>query len=414
MSLPTTISFRKILILAAIVAMTLDSRMILAGESKKVNGLTQPWGISSLLLQKAVSAPEERTDRNSGMSLNENEWKSQDLTLLGIGMGVGDLDGDGNNEIVVIDPSTVYVYRFAQNELAPIAEYTPSSLELKSVDVMKPDKRGPARIYVSAQNRGSVVSFVLELRNNTLVPVVQNIPYFLRVISYPTVGNLLLGQRKGMRRMYDGPIYQMVDSGNSVEPGNRFGVPLKIPIFGFTIGDFEAKRQPLIAVFDREDHIRLYEPSGRKMYVSPDFYGGSDIILRWGGPELRKTDSVQEADSEVEFFRPRLLAFDSYTESIHQLLTIYHSSKTRRLLSRTKMLEEGQIMGLRWNGDAFTEAWATPKLQGMITDFAVDHVPGSKELKLIILERKKTDWLSFIRSRSQIRTYDLEPLLRGK
>lgn len=360
-------------------------------------------------ISQAIVAKPESEDN----ALIENEWRSQELNILGVGMATGDLDGDGKKELVIIDPSTVYVYRFGKSDLISVTEYSSNSLELKSVDIIGMKKDGPERIYVTAQNRGSVVSFVLELRNNSLIPVIEGIPYFLRVIHYPTVGKILLGQRKGMRRMYDGPIYKMIDNGTSVNPGDRFGIPLKIPIFGFTVGDFEGKRQPLIAAFDKDDHIRIYEPSGKRRFVSQEVYGGSDIILRWSGPEKREADKL-DADYDLEFFRPRLVAYDSYKSSVHQILTIYHSSKTRRLLSRTKMLEEGQIMGLRWNGDALVEQWSTPKMQGMITDFGVDSLSATEAPKLVILERKKTDWLSFLRSRSQIRMYDLHSVMKSK
>ena len=51
-------------------------------------------------------------------------------------------------------------------------------------------------------------------------------------------------------------------------------------------------------------------------------------------------------------------------------------SGTMRMLSRTKMFEEGRIMGLMWNGDALEQRWSTPKAQGMIVDFSVDSLSG--------------------------------------
>ncbi len=349
-------------------------------------------------------------DREKTEVISETEWKSQELTMLGVGLAMGDLDGDGKKEVVIIDPSTVYVFRFGKNELIQVAEYSHGSLELKNVDVAPIRKQGPERIYVTGQNRGSVSSFVLEFRNNSLIPVIENVPFFLHVIHYPTVGPILLGQRKGLRKMYDGPIYRMEDKGNSLEPGERFGVPLKVPIFGFAIGDLAGSRSPLVAAYDRNDNLRVYEPSGKRRFVSQEYYGGSDVLLRWEGPEVRKSDNRVD-DQDAEFFRPRILTYDSYSPPMHQIIVSYHSSKTRRILSRTKMLEEGQIIGLRWNGEALVEVWSTPKLQGMISDFTFGTLPGSNDLKIFVLERKKTDWLSFLRSRSQVRAYDFNSLI---
>lgn len=331
---------------------------------------------------------------------------------MGIGLGIGDVDGDGKNEVVIIDPSTVYLYRFEGSKLDLVTQYTPSALELKSVDVVQTRKQGPARIYVSAQNRGSVASFVLEYRKGSLIPVVQDFPYFLRAISYPTQGPILLGQQKGMRRMYDGPIVRIVDKGDDLEAGPRFGTPLKIPVFGFAIGDLAGDRKPLIAVYDKSDHLRIYDPHGKRMYTSKDFYGGSDVLLRWAGPEEKNTRDSMDTQEALVYFRPRVLSLQVDNSPAYQILVIAHESKTMRLLGRTKMLEEGQILGLAWNGDSLELKWSTPKIQGMITDFAVTSLPGMSGTRLVTLERKKTDWLAFLRSRSQLRAYDLDALVK--
>lgn len=336
-------------------------------------------------------------------------WRSQEVSTLAIGMGVGDVDGDGANEIVLIDPSTVYVYRFTSEKLDLLAEYSARPLELKSVDVAKLRKQGPARIYVTAQNRGSINSFVLEYRDRKLTPVVQDFPYYLRLIHYPTQGPILLGQKKGLSRLYDGPVYRLTDKGDDLEVQGRFGVPLKIPVFGFTVGDFAGKHTPLIAVYDKDDHLRIYEPSGKRLFLSKEYYGGSDVLLRKAGPEVSTSHDRYDMESDTTYFRPRIMALDR--GPIHEILVIAHSSKTMRLLGKTKMFDEGQVLALAWNGDAFDEKWTTPKVQGMITDFAIDTLPGLAGQRLITLERKKTDWLAFLKSESQVRAYDLNSLM---
>lgn len=338
-------------------------------------------------------------------------WRSEELSMLAIGMAVGDVDDDGKNEIILIDPARVHLYRITAGRLEPVAEYSSGNLELKSVDVAKMRKQGPARIYVTAQNRGNIESFVLEFRDGKLIPVIEGFSYFLRVIVYPTHGPILLGQKKGIRKMYDGPVFQITDKGDALEVGERFGIPLKIPIFGFAIGDLLGNHNPLIAVYDKYDHLRIYTPAGKRLYVSRDYYGGSDVLLRWAGPETRPTSNGMEEDEEVVFFRPRILSLDLDGKGVYEILVSKHHSKTMRMMSRMKMLEEGQVEGLAWNGDVLEDIWSTPKIQGMVTDFAVDTLPGLAGRRLITLERKKTDWLAFLRSQCQIRAYDLDKII---
>ncbi len=381
-----------------------------------IAGLVQSYSLPSAIGMDGPDAvfttvvSKSETDSNSKKSGSENVWRSQELSLLAIGLGVGDVDGDGKNEIAVASPSTIYLYKYSENNLTLVTEYSAGSLEIKAIDVAKIAKTGNARIYVTAQNRGSVASFALEYKGGTLISAVDGVGYFLRVINYPTRGPILLGQRKGLSKMYDGPIEQMEDRGTTIEAAGRFGVPLKIPIFGFTIGDFEGKRKPLIAVYDKEDHLRIYNPLGKRLYVSKNYYGGSDIILRWFGPEEMR-DKGKDFAMDPIYVRPRILWWSPSLGAPAQILTISHSSTTMRMLSRTKMLEEGRVKGLVWNGDALEEKWSTPKAQGMVADFAIDSLSGMSGQRLIVLERKKTDWLSFLLSRSQIKVYDIDYLV---
>jgi hypothetical protein len=167
-------------------------------------------------------------------------------------------------------------------------------------------------------------------------------------------------------------------------------------------------------VYDKSEHLGVYRPDGKRLYVSQDYFGGSDVVLRWGGIERRASTSRATEEEDSEFCRPRIMSLDLEGSGKYEVLAVGHHSLTRRLLTRTKMLEEGSIRGLVWNGDALEQKWTTPKISGVITDFAVDSLPGIPGLRLIVLERKKTDWLSFLRSKSQIRAYDVQAVIAGE
>ena len=160
-------------------------------------GFGVPGNIASSIVRAEAPSQGSKQREANTTKKSSGVWQSEELNILGIGLGVGDVDGDGQNEVIIGDPGKIYVYRVADDKLTKMAEYSAGTLEIKAVDVAKMRKQGPARIYVTAQNRGSIASFVLEFRNGALTPVVSDFPYYLRVINYPTYGPILLGQQKG-------------------------------------------------------------------------------------------------------------------------------------------------------------------------------------------------------------------------
>ncbi len=365
----------------------------------------------TLTLAPALSLAAGPKGGDSSRKNQDAPWKSDELSMLVVGIGVGDIVGDGENQIVLIDPSTVYAYKFEDGRLRLLAELSLGPMELKSVDVVRIRKHGPARIYVSAQSRGAASSVVIEYRAGKLEPVIKDVRHWLRVIEYPTKGPFLVGQARGMRKIYDGPIFRLEDKGDTLQPTGRFGVPIKIPIFGFAIGDLEGKHAPLIVVYDKDEHLRIYQPDGKRLYRSQSYYGGSDIVFRQLDGERKVQDSTLDEGEGINFFRPRIMCLDLNNTGKYQILTINHESKTRRYLAKTRLFDEGRVSGLEWNGDSVEELWSTPKVQGVIADFAVTTLPGMGDLKLVTAERKKTDWLSFLKSRSQVRAYSIKQLM---
>src|SRR5271157_2360647 len=86
-------------------------------------GILNSLSRSIVTAERQVQTPSSsRSGSSPAKGGTSNLWQSEELSILGIGLGIGDLDGDGQNEIVIADPSNVYVYRLAENKLAKLAE----------------------------------------------------------------------------------------------------------------------------------------------------------------------------------------------------------------------------------------------------------------------------------------------------
>ena len=106
-----------------LVVLFVQSGLALGSTADTVAGTAPAPASTNMVIAKA------EPDSGKKKSASEKVWRSQELSLLAIGLGVGDVDGDGKNEIVVASPSTVYLYRFSENTLSLLTEYSAGSLK---------------------------------------------------------------------------------------------------------------------------------------------------------------------------------------------------------------------------------------------------------------------------------------------
>jgi hypothetical protein len=133
-----------------------------------------------------------------------------------VSLDVGDVDGDGKKELVFVDKSKVYVYRWKE----------------KSFALVKTIEGGMSAEYIYANvadldrnTSGSVSSFVLEWDGNTFKKIIDRQRWLLRVIDVPEKGKTLIGQRRVAGGRYSGKVQFLRREGKNWSPQ----VPLIYP-----------------------------------------------------------------------------------------------------------------------------------------------------------------------------------------
>ncbi len=229
-------------------------------------------------------------------------WRSRTLQTEITGMDIGDVDGDGQNEVVLMQGTDIVVYRFQDERLLKLAAFAaPDKDRFIAVDVADINQNGRAEIFASKVRGTQVTSYVLELENGKLRPLVKESPWFYRVMDWPGKGRILLGQEKmqgsigggNLANTYfrDG-IFHLVWNGSDYVPSGEG--PLldlrSVYIYNFAIGDLTGDGVPEIVRIDNWGNLHLMDQAGETLHKTSEAYGGTlnAILTNPDAPELSR------------------------------------------------------------------------------------------------------------------------------
>ena len=136
------------------------------------------------------------------------------------GLSVADVDGDGKNEIVLITPTQVIVSRFENNRMREIARFDEGAAnDFRWLDVADMNGDGAPEFYLASYRSNELFSIVLQFKGGKFTPLIRNDRTFYRLLRVrrPAKGAkipdseayMLLGQREGLEKAFEGPIQQL-------------------------------------------------------------------------------------------------------------------------------------------------------------------------------------------------------------
>lgn len=279
------------------------------------------------------------------------------------GICLADIDGDGKKELVTGGNGTIYVYRIDDVRLNLLSTFTLRSYDILSLNCGDFDKNGRDEIYVTALRTDDAVTVVLEGSATGQLQRQTEADWYVRVISHPVEGELLLGQKMGQDSAFAGEIYRL-------GYGKTAGLTAKSPLefkgqFNlFQIQPINYRGKNALAFFDEGDYLKIMDENGTVRERLKERYGGSVRAVQKG------MDATLEKKYSPLYQRIVRLE-EAETDAILVL-----KNEGSRLFSRYRSFDRGQVAYLKFDETNYREAALSEMVDGYLSDVAADRKSG--------------------------------------
>jgi len=286
------------------------------------------------------------------------------------GICLADIDGDGKKELVTGGNNTIYVYRIDDTKLNLLSNLNLKGYDVLSINCGDFDKNGKDEIYVTAIRSDDAVTVILEASADGKLQRQPDADWYVRSISHPTEGELLLGQKMGRDSAFVGDIYRLQYSKTS-------GIVAKLPfefkgqLNLYQIQPIKYRGKIAIAFFDEGDYLKIMDENGRVVERLKERYGGSARAVQKG------LDPLMEKNY-FPLYQRIIRVEDSDSDAIMVL-----KNEGNRLFTRYRSFERGQVAYLKFDETNYKEHSISEVIDGYLSDIAVDNMNGKIYLPVV-------------------------------
>jgi hypothetical protein len=215
----------------------------------------------------------------------------------------------------------------------------------------------------------------VEYDGNHFVTLIEDSPWYYRIVDTPTRGKVLLGQRPKFGQPFSGSIYEMNWQNRDYVPGDEIKTPRQKNLLGLAVGDVLNDGKETAVAFKPNDKLQVIDSEGKSVWEGNDTLGGS--MQYYNGPK----DDRGQVENRI-YLPMRLIVRKDATSKESEVIVVKNDELTNRKIEY-RQFTDGRIESYKWNGIGLVPRWQTRKLSGFISDFAIGDFDNDGQDELI-------------------------------
>ena len=291
-------------------------------------------------------------------------------------LAMGGTDSDGKRLLFIAQDRTVQLIR--EGDSRPITGFGLGvNDKILSLDYVDTAGSGKPELYVTVVRGDEVASQVWGMKNNKLVKIVDDLPYFFRAIALAGGPVKLYAQEQGRKAdRYYGDVYEVALQGKKIVRKLKIAMPRYGNVYGFN--QFKHPSGELLTVvYHDENYLIVYDKDQKELWRSNDAFGGSELFYK-----VEDDAMVNPTTDKYRWFfmNQRILV-------TKQQEILVGKNDGFFVIGNARMYKRGAVYSLYWNGAALEEVWRTKDTQNYMPDFAFDE--AKSELLLLQLTQRE-------------------------
>lgn len=290
---------------------------------------------------------------------------------------MGPADNAGNRQLFMAQDRAVQLVREGGSQ--PITGFTLGAADEKilNLDYVDAAGTGTPQLYVTMVRGGQVASQIWQLKNNKLVRLADNVPYFFRAIALAGGPLKLYAQEQGSgAEQFYGDVYEVALSGSKIVKKQKLAMPRFGNVYSFN--QFKTSDgQLMTVVYDKDNHLVVYGQDHKELWRSTDPFGNTELYYQVEDPDHYRVSG----DKYRWFFMNQPIQVTSKQE------VLVGKNDGFWVLGNARRYKRGAVYSFYWNGAALEESWRTKDTQNYMPDFSFDE--AKSQLLLLQLTQRE-------------------------
>lgn len=291
-------------------------------------------------------------------------------------LAVGEANVEGKRMLFMAQNQSVHMLREGENR--PTSGFSVNANQkIIGLDYVDGNGYGKKELYVTIMTNGELDSQVWEVKDNRLVKLADNIPYYFHALALAGGPVKLYAQEQGkLDSQFYGDVYEVTLQGKKIVKKAKLSLPRFANVYSFNQFKHESG-ELLTVVIHPNNYLIVYDKDQKELWRSNDAFGGSELYY-----QVEDLDNFRNTGDKYRwFFMNQRIIVTSKQE------VLVGKNDGFWVLGNARMYKRGAVYSLYWNGAALEEAWRTKDTQNYMPDFWFDE--AKSELLLLQLVQRE-------------------------